>query len=105
VKYLYFLCSEMYFVWVRFRACFGFISQRATLAHVTHLKNVWESGKLEKCLHPQTGKKVWKCHFCNGMWSEWNHTKAVGHVIGGGRDITSCKMIPPKGAKIQCLFQ
>ena len=35
VKYLYFLCSEMYFVWVRFRACFGFISQRATLAHVT----------------------------------------------------------------------
>ena len=25
----------MYFVWVRFRACFGFIALRATLAHVT----------------------------------------------------------------------
>ena len=25
----------------------------------TNLKNVWESGKLEKSLHPQTGKKVW----------------------------------------------
>ena len=24
----------MYFVWVRFRACFGFVSLRATLAHV-----------------------------------------------------------------------
>jgi len=34
VKYLYFLCSGMYFVWVRFKACFGFISLRATLAHV-----------------------------------------------------------------------
>ena len=31
------------------------------------LRNVWETGKVEKCLHPQTGKKVWKCHFCNGM--------------------------------------
>jgi hypothetical protein len=50
-----------------------------------NLKNVWEMGKLEKSLHPQTGKKVWKCHFCNGMWSEWDHTKAVGHVTCGGR--------------------
>jgi len=34
VKYLYFLCSEMYLYWVRFRACFGIITLRATLAHV-----------------------------------------------------------------------
>ncbi len=70
----------------------------------THLKTVWETGKLEKSLHPQTGKKVWKCHFCNGMWSEWNHTKAVGHVTGGGRDITSCKMIPPRWRKVFSAF-
>lgn len=69
-----------------------------------NLRNVWETGKVEKCLHPQTGKKVWKCHFCNGMWSEWNHTKAVGHVTGGGRDITSCKMIPPKWRKVFSAF-
>ena len=32
-----------------------------------NMKTVWETGKLEKSFHPQTGKKVWKCHFCNGM--------------------------------------
>jgi hypothetical protein len=35
VKYLYFLCSEMHFFYVRFGACFGFVTLRATLAHVT----------------------------------------------------------------------
>jgi hypothetical protein len=29
----------------------------------TNLMNVCETVKLEKSLHPQTGKKVWKCHF------------------------------------------
>ena len=57
----------------------------------TNLKTVWEMGKSGKTLHPETGKNVWKCHFCIGIRSEWNHTKAVGHVVGGGRDITSCK--------------
>ncbi len=69
-----------------------------------NMKTVWETGKLEKSFHPQTGKKVWKCHFCNGMWSEWNHTKAVGHVAGRGRDITSCKMIPPRWRKVFSSF-
>ena len=53
---------------------------------------------------PSDREKVWKCHFCNGMWSEWNHTKAVDHVTGGGRDITSCKMIPPKWRKVFSAF-
>lgn len=70
----------------------------------TYLKTVWDTGKVEKTIHPQTGKKVWKCHFCNGMWSEWNHTKAVGHVTGGGRDIASCKMIPPQWRKVFSAF-
>ena len=69
-----------------------------------NMKTVWETGKLEKTFHPQTGKKVWKCHFCNGMWSEWNHTKAVGHAAGRGRDITSCKMIPPRWRKVFSSF-
>ena len=69
-----------------------------------NMNTVWEAGKLEKTFHPQTGKKVWKCHFCNGMWSEWNHTKAVGHAAGRGRDITSCKMIPTRWRKVFSSF-
>ena len=38
------------------------------------------------------------------MWSEWNHTKAVGHAAGRGRDITSCKMIPPRWRKVFSSF-
>ncbi len=38
-----------------------------------NLKTVWETGKLEKTFHPETGKKAWKCNFCNGLWSEWKH--------------------------------
>ena len=69
-----------------------------------NLKTVWETGKLEKTFHPETGKKAWKCNFCNGMWSEWNHTKAVGHVVGGGRDIAACKMIPHRWRKVFSVF-
>ena len=69
-----------------------------------NLKTVWETGKLEMMFHPETGKKAWKCNFCNGLWSEWNHTKAVGHVVGGGRDITACKMIPQRWGKVFISF-
>ena len=69
-----------------------------------NLKTVWETGKLEKTFNPETGKKAWKCNFCNGLWSEWNHTKAVGHVVGGGRDITTCKKIPQRWRKVFSSF-
>ena len=37
---------------------------------------------------------MWKCHHCNKSWSEWNHTKAVRHVTGDGKDIAACKSVP-----------
>ena len=37
VKYLYFLCLGMFSFWVLLRACFGFGTLRATLAHVIWL--------------------------------------------------------------------
>jgi hypothetical protein len=48
----------MYFVWVRFRACFGFISQRATLAHVKAL-NVAVPNAFRKPAGNQIGTKVY----------------------------------------------
>ena len=33
------------------------------------------------CLH---GCGLW------GVWSSWNHTKAIGHVLGGCSDIKAC---------------
>jgi len=46
----------MYFVWVRFRACFGFISQRATLAHVKLLTFVELLKEFKGMLWGQTMK-------------------------------------------------
>ncbi len=38
---------------------------------------------------------MWKCHFCGVEWSDWNHTKAWHHVIGG-KDVARFKKIPPR---------
>jgi hypothetical protein len=54
----------MYFVWVRFRACFGFISQRATLAHVINI-----AAKALECMEDAM-------HLCNEV-----KNKAEGHYM------------------------
>ncbi len=58
----------------------------------TTIKTVWETKKLEKIVDKE-GRKMWKCHFCGVERSDWNHTKAWHHVIGG-KDVASCKKIP-----------
>ena len=60
----------------------------------TTIKTVWETKKWEKIVDKE-GRKMWKCHFCGVQWSDWNHTKAWHHVIGG-KDVASCKKIPPR---------
>ena len=57
-----------------------------------------------KIIPPPNRKEGLEVHFCNGMWSEWNHTKAVGHAAGRGRDIISCKMITPRWRKVFSSF-
>jgi len=67
VKYLYFLCPGMHFVWVCFRACFGCIALRATLAHVRVL--LWPAPGLcqrYNCMNVKVDVKTHvlkdKCH-------------------------------------------
>ena len=50
--------------------------------------------KLEKIVDKE-GHRMWNCHFCGVERSEWNHTKAWHHAIGG-KDVASCKRIPPR---------
>ena len=60
----------------------------------TTIKTVWETKKLEKIVDKE-GCRMWKCHFCGVERSDWNHTKAWHHVIGG-KDVASCKKIPQR---------
>jgi hypothetical protein len=68
-------------------------SEDSASAVPTCIKTVWETKKFEKMVDEE-GPKMWKCHFCGIEWSEWNHTKAWHHAIGG-KDVASCKSIPP----------
>jgi hypothetical protein len=60
---------------------------------LTSIKTVWETKKFEKMVDKDC-RKMWKCHFCGIEQSEWNHTKAWHHAIGG-EGVASCKRIPP----------
>jgi hypothetical protein len=64
------------------------------------LNLVWDGGKIVKCLDPSSGARIWRCHHCKNKWSGWNHTKALGHAIGGGKDIRGCKNVPPEWRKL-----
>jgi len=46
---------------------------------------VWDGGKIVKDFDPSNGGRIWRCNHCKNQWSGWNHTKALGHAIGGGR--------------------
>ena len=62
-------------------------------AAVDDLRCVWDGGKFvnETDTH---GKKIMKClHGCGGVWKSWNHTKALGHVLGGCSDIKQCRFV------------
>lgn len=62
-------------------------------AAVGDLGSVWDGGKLVNVTDSQ-GKKVMKClHGCGGVWKGWNHTKALGHVLGGYSDIKQCRFV------------
>ena len=62
------------------------------------LKTVWEGGKMKK--EHKEGKKVMKCYHCGGQWNSWNHTKAIGHVLGGCKDIKSCPKVSESWRKL-----
>ena len=64
------------------------------------LKLVWDGGKIVRCTDPSTGSRIWRCDHCKNKWSGWNHTKALGHAIGGGKDIWGCKNMPPEWRKL-----
>ena len=63
-----------------------------------HLKTVWDGGKMKK--EHKEGKKVMKCYHCGGQWNSWNHTKAIGHVLGGCKDIKSCPKVSDSWRKL-----
>jgi hypothetical protein len=68
-------------------------SEDSAVAMPPSIKTVWETKKFEKIVD-KDGRIVWKCHFCGIEWSERNHTRAWHHAIGG-KDVASCKRIPP----------
>lgn len=62
-------------------------------AAVDNLRCVWDGGKFVNQTDPH-GKKIMKClHGCGGVWKSWNHTKALGHVLGGCSDIKQCRFV------------
>lgn len=58
------------------------------------LSKVWDGGKLIQTTDAQ-GNKIMRCLHgnCGRKWKKWNHTKALGHVIGGCTDIQQCKFV------------
>lgn len=62
-------------------------------------KLIWETPKFEKSQGQRADGSIfeqWTCLHCNGSWKKWNHTKALGHAIGGCSDIKQCKSITPR---------
>ena len=49
-------------------------------------------GEIIKCIDPSSEARIWKCNHCKSKWSGWNHTKALGHAIGGGRTLGAARM-------------
>jgi hypothetical protein len=58
------------------------------------LGKVWDGGKFLNLLDG-AGNKYMRCTHgeCGGTWKGHNHTKALGHVIGGCSDIKPCKYV------------
>ena len=58
------------------------------------LQKVWDGGKFLNLLDGE-GNKYMRCTHgqCGGTWKGHNHTKALGHVIGGCSDIKQCKYV------------
>ncbi len=84
------------------QASYSSDSEDSVSAVPTSIKTVWETKKFEKILDKE-GRKMWKCHFCGVERSEWNHTKAWHHAIGG-KDVASCKRIPPRWKAVFARF-
>ena len=53
------------------------------------MDSVWQSDKILKN-SDEHGKEQWKCLHCNGVWKGHNHTKALNHLLGHGKDIKLC---------------
>jgi hypothetical protein len=59
---------------------------------------IWETPKFEKSQGQRADGSIfeqWTCLRCNWSWKKWNHTKALGHTLGGCSDIKQCKSITP----------
>lgn len=64
----------------------------SSAAAVGDIKTVWEGGKIQKYID-EKGRPMMRClHGCGGSWRQ-SHTKALGHVRGGCRDIARCKFV------------
>ena len=68
-------------------------SDNSAAAMPPSIKTVWETKKFEKMVD-KDAHKMWKGHFCGIQRSEWKHTKACHHTIGG-KDVASCRRILP----------
>ena len=57
------------------------------------LKDVWKSGKIMKFVDDD-GIQKWTCVFCGEVRKGWNATKALGHMLGGAKNVKGCDKIP-----------
>lgn len=62
-------------------------------------KLIWGTNKIIRYTGVN-GEPLMKCTFCDKEWKKWNHTKAMGHAIGGCGDIQQCKKVPPRWIKV-----
>ena len=64
------------------------------------IAKVWDGGKMIQTVDGE-GKKIMKCLHgdCGGEWRNWNHTKALGHVLGKCGDIKQCKYVSQRWKK------
>jgi len=62
-------------------------------------KLIWDTNKIIR-FSGTSGEPLMKCTFCKKEWRKWNHTKAMGHAIGGCGDIQQCKKVPIRWIKV-----
>ena len=54
---------------------------------------VWDSDMIQK-FQDDNGNKKWRCLHCNcEPWSGQNHTKAIAHLTGFGKDMKACTAV------------
>ena len=64
------------------------------------IAKVWDGGKMIQTVDGE-GKKIMKCLHgdCGGEWRNWNHTKALGHVLWGSAATSSSANMSLNGGR------